>query len=57
MTCIGEGDKEGRCGEQTGRSSGLGRKNPYWCPECDEVRIERIGGELEALVENFQKAN
>lgn len=27
---------------------------PYWCPSCDEERIDRITAQLEDLVERFQ---
>ena len=32
-----------------------GRKNPYWCPECDEKRIKRIDEQLQTLISNFKK--
>jgi len=38
------------CGRETGAFAGTGRKNPYWCPECDEVRIKRVTRQLEELV-------
>jgi len=38
-----------RCGRETGAYSSTGRRNPAWCPRCDEVRIERISRQLEAL--------
>lgn len=27
---------------------------PYWCPPCDEERIDRITAQIEDLVEKFQ---
>lgn len=35
------------CGRQYERNAG--RKNPYWCPACDEKRIERIEKQLQAI--------
>lgn len=32
-----------------------GRKNPHWCPECDEKRIRRIDEQLQTLISSFKK--
>ena len=31
-----------------------GRKNPYWCPRCDEARIERIGQQLQGILDDLR---
>ena len=41
------------CGRETGAYSKTGRSNPYWCPECDEKRIERISKSLEQIEQTF----
>ncbi len=42
------------CGRETGAYSRTGRRNPVWCPECDERRIERISKQLEALCVRYE---
>lgn len=39
--------------EYDGRSDPRRGSNPYWCPSCDRIRIERITKQLEALVASF----
>ena len=29
--------------------------NPYWCPECDKARHERISASFEAISAEFDK--
>ena len=29
--------------------------NPYWCPECDKARRERISASFEAIAAEFDK--
>lgn len=28
-------------------------QNPYWCPECDKARIERVSKQFDKLAQNF----
>lgn len=51
--CIGYGVTEYQCTNPTGKISGLGRKNLYWCPDCDEVRIAAIGSQLDGLLDDL----
>lgn len=32
-----------------------GRQNPYWCPSCDEKRIDRIEKQLEEILEDLKR--
>ena len=41
------------CGRETGAYSKTGRRNPYWCSECDEIRIARIGRQFEAIAQGM----
>jgi|GEM_PF-6021104 len=38
-----------KCVEGCGRDAGT-PWGPYWCPECDVERLERIARQLEGLV-------
>ena len=29
--------------------------NPYWCPECDKARMERISKSFEAIAAEFDR--
>lgn len=46
--CIGFGDKEGKCENEVDLNI-----NPYWCPECNEVRVKKISSNLDDMIENF----
>ena len=48
ITCIGH-KAAGRCENLTGFRSDRGRKNPYWCPDCDEKRIAAISTKFDEL--------
>ena len=54
--CIGYGETEGKCQNLTGKASRTGRENPYWCPECDEKRIEAISAGMDAIMARFKEA-
>ena len=41
------------CGRETGAYAKAGRRNPYWCPECDKARIDRITRQFEAIDKRF----
>lgn len=53
--CIGYGDKPD-CQNETGAYSKTGRRNDYWCPECDEKRITAISASLDAISKRFAEA-
>jgi len=42
------------CEHETGRYSKSGRRNPYWCPTCDEARISHLIASFEAIAESFK---
>ncbi len=56
ITCIGYGLKEGRCDNFTGAKSQTGRKNSYWCPVCDEIRIKGVGNQINELIEELEQS-
>jgi hypothetical protein len=41
------------CGGETGKYAGTGRRNPYFCPMCDEVRINHVSEQLKAIMAQF----
>lgn len=53
--CVGFNIPLGTCKNQTGKVSGEGRKNPYWCPKCDAERITTISGQFEEIQRGFNR--
>ena len=40
-----------KCYEPDCENEAGGRWSPYWCPECDHQRVERISANLKRLVD------
>ena len=47
-TCIGFGTKEGKCTNKVDP-----KINPYWCPECNNTRIDHIDKQFEKMIKDF----
>jgi hypothetical protein len=41
------------CGRETGKYAGTGRKNPMWCPECDEKRIKHVSEQMAKIAKQL----
>ena len=54
--CVGFNIPKGICKNQTGKSSDKGRKNAYWCPECDEERIAAVTKNFEDVASFFKSS-
>lgn len=44
--CIGFGETEGRCGKPF-----VVVRGAYWCPQCDQARIDMISRQLGTLIQ------
>lgn len=51
MKCIGFGEYEGRCENQSNGE----RQNPNWCDRCDKLRHRRITGQREDILKSYKK--
>ena len=49
MRCIGFGVMEGKCINKAGTVW-----SDYWCDECDRVRRDTVGKQLEAILKNME---
>lgn len=47
-TCIGFGNKEGKCTNNVNP-----KINPHWCPECNAARIDHINKQFERMLNDF----
>lgn len=47
MKCIGFGDSEGECENDTHPNS------PHWCTDCDNKRIESLDKQFVQLAKDF----
>lgn len=50
MRCIGYGPYEGKCTNKAGT-----HRTPYWCPRCDDLRVETIMRNLKDIMKKFEE--
>lgn len=48
--CIGYGEFTGNCHNQAGS-----RWSPYWCPRCNELRLNKISASLEDIASGLKE--
>lgn len=47
--CIGFGEFRGKCGRT------LAVNSPYWCAQCDELRMQQVDAALKHLAVGFDE--
>jgi hypothetical protein len=50
MICLGFKGTEGKCKKEAGT-----KWSPYWCAECNQVRLDHLDKQMEALHEFFDE--
>jgi hypothetical protein len=52
MICIGYGEYENKCTNEAGT-----KWSPYWCSRCNDLRMKRIGEQINTIMSKVFKEN